>query len=209
MQNNCSKESYDYAGFWVRLAAYTIDMIIVFLPLLAVRVFFLVISSLLQETFPGRGILFHYSLKDIVLYLVQILYFVLMTYYTGTTLGKKLLNLYVISSDDEKLTLFNVIYRETVGRFLSGLFMGIGYIIAGADKEKRGLHDILCDTRVVYMKKLKVYPEHKTVEAPAVQPVAVVIPQQSEERQPEEYVYTPQLGVIKEEMKSEVIEEDI
>jgi hypothetical protein len=59
------------------------------------------------------------------------------------------------------------------------------------------------------MKKLKVYPEHKTVEAPAVQPVAVVIPQQSEERQPEEYVYTPQLGVIKEEMKSEVIEEDI
>ena len=49
-------------------------------------------------------------------------------------------------------------YRETIGKFLSGVIMNIGYIIAGIDSEKRALHDILCDTRVIYAKRVKVIP---------------------------------------------------
>ena len=101
-------------------------------------------------------------MKDIVLYLLQVIYFILFTYHTGTTLGKRALNLRVIRTDDEeKLDLFTVIYRETIGRFLSGLIICIGYLIIGIDKEKRGLHDILCDTRVIYAKKVKVYPVYQ------------------------------------------------
>lgn len=58
---------------------------------------------------------------------------------------------------EEKLTLFNVVYRETVGRFLCSLPVNIGYIVAGIDSEKRGFHDLLCDTRVVYQKKIKAW----------------------------------------------------
>ena len=54
--------------------------------------------------------------------------------------------------------LFDVVYRETIGKFLSGVIMNIGYIIAGIDSEKRALHDILCDTRVIYAKRVKVIP---------------------------------------------------
>lgn len=105
----------------------------------------------------SENILFHYTLKDILLYVLQVLYFVLCTYYTGTTLGKRALNIRVVSADGEdKLSLLNVIYRETIGRFLCGMTIGIGYIMAGIDQEKRGLHDMLCDTRVVYLKKIKV-----------------------------------------------------
>lgn len=98
------------------------------------------------------------SLKDIVLYALKVLYFIAFTYLTGTTLGKKAMNLRVVSKNpEEKLTLFNVVYRETVGRFLCSLPVNIGYIVAGIDSEKRGFHDLLCDTRVVYQKKIKAW----------------------------------------------------
>ena len=85
-----------------------------------------------------------------------VLYYILLTYYTGTTLGKKLMNLRVVAETGEKLTLFNVIYRETIGRFLCSFFGGIGYIMAGIDGQKRGLHDMICGTRVIYEKRVKV-----------------------------------------------------
>lgn len=167
MQNNCDDQAVrnmqnsqsvsvdmDYAGFWVRLSAYVIDSVVVFTGLLIVRLIFAGISLAGGDAITGTDILFHYSLKDIVLYGLKVLYFIAFTYLTGTTLGKKAMNLRVVSSNpEEKLTLLNVVYRETVGRFLCSLPVNIGYIVAGIDSEKRGFHDMLCDTRVVYRKK--------------------------------------------------------
>lgn len=157
MQNSQSvTENPDYAGFWVRFAAYAIDSAVVFAGLLIVRLIFAGISLAGGGAITRTDILFHYSLKDMVLYGLKVLYFITFTYLTGTTLGKKAMNLRVISKDPkEKLTLLNVVYRETVGRFLCSLPVNIGYVVAGIDSEKRGFHDMLCDTRVVYQKKIK------------------------------------------------------
>lgn len=166
MQNSYSSRDTEYAGFWVRLAAYVIDSIIVFFGLLFVRLFLSGIMSVLSDTWIGGNILFHYTLKDILLYGFQVLYFILCTYLTGTTLGKRAMNLRVVSADGQKLTILNVVYRETIGRFLCSLSVGIGYIIAGVDREKRGLHDILCDTRVIYAKRVKIIPVYPSYQAP-------------------------------------------
>ena len=166
MQNSYSSRDTEYAGFWVRLAAYVIDSIIVFFGLLFVRLFLSGIMSVLSDTWIGGNILFHYTLKDILLFGFQVLYFILCTYLTGTTLGKRAMNLRVVSADGQKLTILNVVYRETIGRFLCSLSVGIGYIIAGVDREKRGLHDILCDTRVIYAKRVKVIPVYPRYQAP-------------------------------------------
>ncbi len=173
MQNNYDNRGtyadVTYAGFWVRLAAYLIDSVIVFFMLLVVRLILSGAISALSGTVLGGNILFDYTLKDIVLYLGQVLYFILCTRYTGTTPGKRALNLRVISVDESgELDLLNVVYRETVGRFLSGIFVCIGYLIIGVDREKRGFHDMLCDTRVVYGKRVKVYPAYPY---PPMQPV--------------------------------------
>lgn len=160
MQNSYdnSQAEYEYAGFWVRLAAYLIDSMAVFAALLVVRLIMSGFMAAVKGTVLGGNILFQYNLKDIVLYAAEVLYFILCTYYTGTTLGKKAMNLRVIRADgEEKLGLFTVVYRETVGRFLSSVIMGAGYLMVGIDKEKRGIHDILCDTRVIYAKKIKVF----------------------------------------------------
>jgi uncharacterized RDD family membrane protein YckC len=46
-----------------------------------------------------------------------------------------------------------VSYARATGRFfaemLSGLICDIGYVIAAFDREKRALHDHICNTRVV------------------------------------------------------------
>ena len=172
MQNHSSEVvEYEFAGFWVRLAAYAIDMAIVTAGLLIVRLVFLGVNLLIAGTVLEGGILFHYTLKDIVLYLLQAVYFVVFTYHTGTTLGKKVLNLRVVCTDEEKrLNLLTVIYRETIGRFLSGFILCVGYLLVGIDKEKRGLHDILCDTRVIYAKKIKLYPVYQKRKEPEFVP---------------------------------------
>lgn len=180
MQKDYSNQPVEFAGFWVRLAAYCLDSLIVFAGLLVVRLLMSGTMSLLSGTALGGNILFHYSLKDIVLYIFQVMYFILCTYLTGTTPGKKAMNLRVISAEDtERLTLLNVVYRETVGRFLCSLSIGIGYLIAGIDKEKRGIHDMLCDTRVIYAKKIKVYPVYQAAPVPPVPPAGWVPPQEN------------------------------
>lgn len=171
MQNSCSnQESLEYAGFWVRLAAYVLDSLIVFAGLLIVRLIFAGISLAGGDAIIGTDILFHYSLKDIALYVLKVLYFIAFTYLTGTTLGKRAMNLQVVSKNPgEKLTLLNVVYRETVGRFLCSLPVNVGYIVAGLNPEKCGFHDMLCDTRVVYLKKVKVWKVQQQTKKAGIQ----------------------------------------
>lgn len=139
-----------YAGFFVRLAAYLIDWIIVGIALLTVRIPIGISSFAYPGNWLARDFIFQYSIADIITYLLSATYFILLTYYTGRTLGKRLLSLRVISAEDRDLTFFEVVYRETVGKFLSGVVFSIGYLMIGIDKEKRGIHDWLADTKVIY-----------------------------------------------------------
>lgn len=139
-----------YAGFFVRLAAYITDMAIVSAALLIVRLPILFTSIINSENLLIRDFIFQYSIADILFYILTVTYFVLLTYFTGSTLGKKLFNIKVISAEERNFTFFEILYRETVGRFLAKVIICIGYFMAGLDRQKRGLHDILSDTYVVY-----------------------------------------------------------
>lgn len=152
------------AGFWVRLAAYLVDSLIVRAGLLLVQVP-IWISSLMSPGNPlVMDVIFQYSIADILLYVLKVSYFILLTYFTGTTLGKRLFQIRVYSKEDRKLTLFEVVFRETVGRFLSALFLQVGYLMIGVQKEKRGLHDLLSDTEVLYCHCRQVAAEPPVVE---------------------------------------------
>lgn len=146
-----------YAGFFVRLAAYIVDTIIVWAAMLIVRIPVWVTTISSPDNFLVKDFIFQYSIKDILFYIMQAAYFILLTYFTGSTLGKKLFQIRVVSAEDRKMTFFEVTFRETVGRFLSALILSIGYIMIAIDKKKRGLHDILSDTNVVYYHEKKVY----------------------------------------------------
>lgn len=136
-----------YAGIWPRAAAYLIDRFLIALLCLFVKlpawVASLVSGSKLSY------VIFNFTAVDIVCYIIGALYFTLLTWKSGRTLGKYLMKLTVVTDDGTQLCFFRALYRETVGRFLTGILL-IGYIAAGCDFEKRGFHDRLCDTRVIY-----------------------------------------------------------
>lgn len=80
MQNNT--ENQVYAGFFVRLAAYIIDWIIVGCVLLVVKFPLWIATVASPDNFIVKDFIFSYSVKDIVLYLLGVLYFILLTYFT-------------------------------------------------------------------------------------------------------------------------------
>ena len=139
------------AGFFVRLAAYCIDILIVTFVLSAIKTPFWIMSIFDPKNIFVRDFVFDYSILDIILYCLQVSYFIIMTYKTGSTVGKKLFRLTVVSYEDDELNLMDVIYRETIGRFLSSVVCFIGYFMILVREDKKGLHDLLSNTKVVYV----------------------------------------------------------
>lgn len=137
------------AGFGPRAAAYIIDRGILLTGLCLVRLPFGVASFFGAYGLTAKNFLFDHSFVDVLCWLLASAYFVLLTYFTGSTLGKKVMRLRVEKEDGSPLGLVDAIYRETVGRFLSGILC-LGYLMALADRKKRAFHDYLCDTRVIY-----------------------------------------------------------
>ena len=145
MQNHTDNRVY--AGFFVRFIAYIIDSLIALIVSGIVRVPFSVAASAGLSALKSNFI-FQHSFLDVVGYIGLVGYFVLITYLTHTTFGKMLMRLEVVTADGE-CTFINILYRETVGRFLSGI-LNIGYLAVIISEKKQGFHDMLCDTYVVY-----------------------------------------------------------
>lgn len=137
------------AGFGPRAAAYIIDRALLLIPLGILRLASGVGSLFGGGQFMTGYFLFNHSFLDVVCWLVVSVYFVLLTWFGGATLGKKVMRLRVVRADGEPMRFVDVLYRETIGRFLSGIFC-LGYIMVLADKENRAFHDWLCGTCVVY-----------------------------------------------------------
>lgn len=165
-----------YAGFFTRLGAYLIDSLFLFACLALPHFIMWIIGLSSPDNLLTKEILFSFSFWNIAQYLLCKGYFVLLTYMGGMTLGKKAMRIKVIEKDGEQPSLFTVIYRETIGKYLSAIILYCGYLLIGIDREKRGLHDILCDTRVIYSCKVVEYKQMNTVYTP-VQPFVPPMPQ--------------------------------
>lgn len=140
-------QEFNYAGMFPRLIAFGIDSLLALICGAIVKLP-LTIMSWFSVVDMSKALLFDYTLGDIISYIVTLAYFVLFTYCMSATPGKKLFKLKVVVMDD-KSELLDIIFRESIGRFLSSLLM-VGYIVGIFDGEKRCIHDMLADTRVVY-----------------------------------------------------------
>ncbi len=161
----------------MRLAAHCIDALISGAIGVAALIPISLVCGILPENIGAEPILFNYTLSVILSYCVKAGYFILFTYTTGRTLGKRALNLRVINADGSRqLSLLNVIFRETIGKFLSGI-MWIGYFMIGIDDYKRSLHDRLCDTLVVYEKEIVIHEVRKAAVSYDIPPVSAPVPE--------------------------------
>lgn len=129
-----------YAGFFLRLVAFFVDLLMV------------VCLTKLVDTLTF-GIFSHHKLIALSLPITYVvtyyLYFILMTYYFNQTIGKMLFRIKVEKNNGKKLSFSDVLYRELVGRFLCDVSYALIYLVVGFTENKKGLHDYIADTVVV------------------------------------------------------------
>lgn len=145
MQNHLENKAY--AGFFVRLAAFAVDSLLAAIMVGIVKLPFS-IAAMGGAGFLKANFIFNYTVLDVISYVGVAAYFILLTYFAHSTPGKMLFRLEVVTQSGN-WTFLNILYRETVGRFLSSLLC-VGYLAVLVQKEKQGFHDMLCDTYVVY-----------------------------------------------------------
>lgn len=138
-----------YAGFWMRFWAYSADLVIVF------AVNGILLSPLAFLNSGSVTLLEFFTLQGLLSGLVMYLYFLIMTKFTGQTLGKMIFGLKVIRKDRLPLRWSDLFFREVVGRLIHRLlvFTNVLYLVVAFTDEKQGIHDIFSDTRVIHAEK--------------------------------------------------------
>ena len=136
-----------YAGFWMRLWAYLVDVIVLF----SISGIFTSLLSL-SEAYSNYSLLGLITAKAIVTGVIYYSYFLLMTKLTNQTLGKMIFNLKVVSETNDKLTWLDVFFREVIGRFIynSIFIMKVVYLVVAFTPKKQGIHDMIGKTIVTY-----------------------------------------------------------
>jgi len=146
----------EYAGFWLRLAAYIIDYfvlgfvigtMVIFVGLamgLSTAIFYDMEDTANQMVVITLSIIF-----GIVSFAASWLYYAVLESgsYQGT-LGKMVINLKVTDIEGERISFARASGRF-FGKILSSFVIYIGYIMIGITEKKQGLHDILAGCLVV------------------------------------------------------------
>ncbi len=154
-----------YGGFWMRLAAYLIDGVIIgianfiVMAIIASAVFGSVagyLDKLMSYSSPdyqfigtmlGSFLLF-YGLSCLASMVINAAYYTIAIGKWGKTIGKAALGLKVLNADGSRVS-----YARAFGRYwarlLNSFTLDIGYIVIAFTDKKQGIHDFICNTIVI------------------------------------------------------------
>ncbi|MFD2626874.1 RDD family protein [Salibacterium salarium] len=153
----------EYAGFWLRVAAVLIDCIILAVPagILSITGFIVGLSlspdSLYvdynmeaeAEAEAEAKLMLVNFIVNLLSGLIGLFYFTIFHCSKWqATIGKKAVGIKVIDYNGGKISFWKSFGRY-FGYLLSGIILGIGYIMAGLTKNKEALHDMMSSTLVI------------------------------------------------------------
>ena len=124
------------AGFWIRLAAYLVDLAAIILFILFSYILYAMMS--LPSAFAG------------VILIVVVL--AALVWIPAVSPGKRTLGLRVLRPDGSRAGLGRKFCRS-LAQVLSELIFFIGFLMIAFRKDKRGLHDLICDTVIVHRQR--------------------------------------------------------
>lgn len=140
-------QSQPKAGFWIRVVASLLDSFLLATVQFALSLLISLIIGMLGIAMEGEPAV------NMVIWLfgasLSIGYAVFFTGYCGQTPGKMALRIKVIRTDGSQLSYGRAALREVLGKFVSGILLGIGYLMVIFDSQKQGLHDKIADTYVI------------------------------------------------------------
>lgn len=136
-----AERHFNYAGFWIRVAAAFIDAIILWVVQMIFAFAFFGGYNPYEPNFALLGIM-------MVLYIGY--YPIMESSSKQATLGKMAVGIKVGDVNGQRISFPNALGRY-FGKILSGLILYIGFMMAGWDPKKQALHDKLANTYVFYV----------------------------------------------------------
>ena len=134
MEKEPKEYALEYAGFWIRLGAGIIDL--------------LVLGSIAGLLICSAASFVWVTVSWTVSWVVSVGYYVGFLAWRGQTPGKMVVSIKVIRTDKKPLTLRDSALRYC-GYLVCVLSLFVGFIRVAFDKKKQGLHDKIADTYVV------------------------------------------------------------
>jgi len=141
-------QAREKAGFALRAIAVLIDGIVYGVALLLVGLGLGGIISSFGDANPQLKAMM-ILLAIFVLLALGNLYRVFFIGYCGQTPGKMVTRIKVIRCNGDEIGFGAAIFREVIGKLISGLLLGCGYLMVLFDDNHQGLHDKIADTYVV------------------------------------------------------------
>ena len=134
-------------NFWYRSLAYIIDSLVIVLPLVF---FWIILGQPVPESFdqivdPPAG---YDRLQILVLFLTMAYDTALITYF-ATTVGKRAFGLYVVRTDGSRVGFVRALARHVLTSLSANLTLGFIFLFVLFREDRRGVHDLICDTVVI------------------------------------------------------------
>ena len=139
-------------GFWIRLIAIVIDIIIISAARYPITLIFWALSDDfliwggLKRGSSNIGLNILYITINLAIFFA---YFIIMDVRYHATLGKTLFRLEVVGIDLLPIRYREAILRETIGKAISLFACFLGFIWAGFDARKQAWHDKIAGTYVI------------------------------------------------------------
>jgi len=153
-----------YAGFWIRFIASLVDTFVLALPI-GIVVYFLsdgnwfdfsIYQQNLQMAMSGNPNALNMqpqtSMRWELLFefLVLIVTIVFWKKFGGTTPGKKFVHIKIVDAKTLKDIDNKQAITRSIGYIASSIILFIGFLMIAFRKDKKGLHDLLASTAVIY-----------------------------------------------------------
>lgn len=139
-----------YAGFWKRVLAFLIDYIVM---LLLIVLFSYGISAMMRhngvDLYAGdETVLYDVAMQLMVLFIGLFYCAAFESTQLKATVGKLLVGIQVTDLHGQQLSFWRALGRH-LGKYLSFLLFGLGFLMVAFNRQKRGLHDFMAGCLVI------------------------------------------------------------
>jgi uncharacterized RDD family membrane protein YckC len=190
------------AGFWVRVAAMSVDTVVLTLVVMVVLTFAgfafgillphlnLDLSALEAADPNGMMTEEQAATSMIAVGAMLLIEVILLLIYFGiqhgsrhqATVGKRCFDIKVIAGNGDRLGYGRAMWR-TIGYIISAVPLYLGYVLAAFTRDKRALHDYLAGTRVQYATAesgdMEISPDSVTIPNMSAAPIAAAMAKSS------------------------------
>ncbi len=131
--------AFTYVGFWPRVGASIVDSILMVIVLVPIMMLF----------FDGASVTAFTSGSIITQYILPAIAVILFWIYKSATPGKMVVSAVIVDATTGGQPSKGQLIGRYFGYYLSGIFIGLGFLWVAFDKKKQGWHDKMAGTVVI------------------------------------------------------------